>query len=228
MENKTPQICPTETELEHMYSELGYYIESKIPGFAIVKKSESKLMKFLSKLLFFNKGFMTDFITTIYPKVYVPDEWALYSKASQIEILAHEYRHLRDRKVWKVLFNIGYLFPQILVLLAFLAFVSPWFLLSLVFILPLPSTRAISEYRGYCMSMAVEYWLSGKKMNVEYVIDNYFASGNYYWMFPFRSILRKAFNKFFVNLETFRLPDDVIAVYRVLNRASDRKLEKIT
>ena len=46
-------------------------------GIKIVEKSESKLMKAVAAILFFNKGFLTDYITTIGTTIYWP-------KASEI------------------------------------------------------------------------------------------------------------------------------------------------
>ena len=38
------------------------HIAENIPGFEVKAKNESKFVKFLSYLLFFNKGFMTRYI----------------------------------------------------------------------------------------------------------------------------------------------------------------------
>ena len=188
---------------------LSAHIEAKIPGFRIVKKDKSFFMKLLSFFLFFNRDFMTRYVTTIYPKVYVPSWWGkeTKNKSLEIEILAHEYVHLYDRKRLGMLFNIIYLSPQVFSLLAIGAIWNTWFLLALSFLLPWPSPgRAWLEFRGYRVSLLMKYWiltsLSPDKEKIvwhyinndalEWTLDQ-FISYNYYFMFPFRSFLRKRF-----------------------------------
>ena len=129
-----------------------------IPKFEIVSKTTSFLMKVLSVILFFNKSFMTSYISVIYPRMYVPKlPWKENDHYSAILVLAHEWVHLSDRKRFGLLFDIGYLFPQCLAFLSLLApFLSVWWLLCLLFLLPIPSpTRAWLEFRGYSMTMAL-------------------------------------------------------------------------
>jgi hypothetical protein len=155
-------------------------------------------MKFLSVLLFFVKGFMTRFTTVVYPKVYSPSS-ALTSKnptdmelASLILLLCHEGQHMFDRKSWWWFFNLIYLGPQLLALIAILAIFSPWFLLALVFLAPIPSIgRAAIEIRGYTVSLAAGYWM-GVNVDVPKIVDN-FCGANYYFMFPFRGYLTRKF-----------------------------------
>ena len=49
-------------------------IEYEFPDFKIVSKQDSKLMRILGKILFFNKDFMTRYITVIGNTVYVPSK----------------------------------------------------------------------------------------------------------------------------------------------------------
>ena len=90
---------------------LEQHIKSQIPKFELKDKKESRLMNFFSKILFFNKDFMTKYVTTIYPKVYVPElpwklsNWNEGSSISAMATLAHEYVHLKDRKRMGLLFN---------------------------------------------------------------------------------------------------------------------------
>ena len=188
---------------------LGALIEIKIPGFRVVKKDKSFFMKLLSFFLFFNRGFMTQYVTTIYPKVYVPSWWGkeTKNKSLEIEILAHEYIHLHDRQRLGVIFNIIYLSPQIFSLLAIGTIWNSWFLLALLFLLPWPSPgRAWLEFRGYKTSLLMKYWIlsslsPGKERIIWHYINNealewtldQFTGSNYYFMFPFRSFLRKRF-----------------------------------
>lgn len=174
------------------------HIRGKIPGFEVVEKSESLWMKLLSKVLFFTPDFMTRFTTTFYPKVYIPSRlhWEANNFFSIIT-LAHEYVHLADRKRLSFLFNFLYVSPQIFAVFALLCSINIWCLLFLLFLLPIPSVgRAWAEFRGYRMSMAVYYWLSGERYSTEFMVHQ-FISSNYYWMFPFRRILERAFDREF-------------------------------
>ncbi len=108
---------------ETRYEKLVKFIKSEIPSFEIKSKKESRLMRLLSVVLFFNKSFLEKYVTTIYPRVYVPTEpWNQHKPVSRIATLAHEYVHLYDRKRLGWLFNVLYLSPQIFALLAFGAF----------------------------------------------------------------------------------------------------------
>ena len=44
------------------------YFQKQIPGFEILSKKKSPLMRAISKILFFNKKFLTSYVTTLYPK----------------------------------------------------------------------------------------------------------------------------------------------------------------
>ncbi len=149
------------------------------------------LMRLLSVLLFFNKNFMTTVTTTLYPRVYVPAAWTNYSSLVKCEILAHEYVHLKDRENFKLLFEYAYLFPQILSLLSIGAFWNFSFIWFSLFLLPFPAPgRAWLEFRGYRMSMAAYYWLTGKTYNVDFM-GEIFAGPSYYFMFPFRALVNR-------------------------------------
>jgi len=193
------------------------HIQEKIPGFEVVEKSESLWMKILSKVLFFTPDFMTRFTTTFYPKVYIPSRarWEANNFFSIITA-AHEYVHLSDRKRLSYLFNFLYTSPQVLAVFALLSPINLWFLLFLLCLLPIPSPgRAWAELRGYRMSMAVYYWLSGERYSVEFMIHQ-FISSNYYWMFPFRSILKKAFNREYEKIVADDLAPELREVKNVL------------
>ena len=83
------------------------HIYKNIPGFQIVEKENSRLMRLLSFLFFFNKKFMSDYTTTIYPKVYFPKSIiGSGDSIRRITIMAHEYVHMSDRKRLGVLFDI--------------------------------------------------------------------------------------------------------------------------
>ena len=173
---------------------LEQYIKSQIPEFELKDKKESRLMNFFSKILFFNKDFMTKYVTTIYPKVYVPRlPFKENDPISAIATLAHEYVHLKDRKKMGFLFNFLYLFPQNLVFFSLLGIFNPWWYLCLLCALPIPSpTRAWLEYRGYRMTMFV-YEHFGAMRNIDDFIDwiaEHFSNSTYYWMFPAKSYIK--------------------------------------
>jgi hypothetical protein len=174
------------------------YVRASIPGFKVVEKQQSLWMRVLSRFLFFNPDFMSRYTTTLYPKIYVPSRsrWEANNFFSIIT-LAHEYVHLSDRRTLGILFNLFYLTPQILAVFALLYPISTWFLLFLICLLPIPSIgRAWAEFRGYRMSMAVHYWLTGQKYNITF-ITHQFVSSSYYWMFPFRPFLTRLFEREF-------------------------------
>ena len=181
----------SEADLEFRYHKLVFYIKKQIPDFRLRSKKDSTLMQLLAVVLFFNKDFSDRYVTTLYPQVYVPDLPWDRSVESRISILAHEYVHLKDRKRMGWLFNLLYLSPQIFSLFALGAFWNTWWLLALLFLLPLPSPgRAWLELRAYKMSIAVHWCLTGRRTNL-FWIQNQFIKSNYYWMFPFKKTLER-------------------------------------
>ena len=175
------------------------HFQKQIPGFEILSKKESLLIKIVSKVLFFNKKFLTNYVTTLYPKVYVPElPWREKDHVAAMATLAHEYVHLKDRKRMWLFFNFLYLFPQNLALFSLLGVFSPWWYLCLLFLLPIPSpTRAWLEFRGYRMTLAVWAHFLQDKLDtgnfVNSIVDRNFAGSAYYWMFPFKRYMIKKF-----------------------------------
>ena len=101
-------------------------------------------MKILGTILFFNKTFMTGFITTVGYTVYWPSREKLESSGlGALSTLAHEYRHAQDaKKITRVLFGFLYLLPQILAL--------PGLLFTLILI-PLLIVRKVLVLTGLFM-----------------------------------------------------------------------------
>lgn len=202
---------------EKKLSKLVRYIEEQIPGFQLCSKKTSLLMRTLSAVLFFNKGFMTRYVTTLYPRVYVPElPWSA-SLTSQINILAHEYVHLKDRKRLGWFFNILYLSPQIFTLFAFGAFWNLWWLLALLFLLPLPSPgRAWLEWRAYKVTVAIHHHLSGDRISV-FWLRNQFTGSSYYWMLPFKGLVERHILKTIENVESGKfLSPEILEILEVL------------
>ena len=170
-------------------------IKTSHPSFEVKYKDESKFMKLLKKVMFFNKNFER-YTTTIGSKVYFTsrkdyNERRRTYPEGLFGTLAHEYVHIYDddKSFW---FKFKYLFPQILgalSLLAIFSFVSPLFLLFLLFglfFLPFQSKgRTEAELRGYTMSLLVDKLIYNIKpednRRLPHIISN-FTTGSYYYM----------------------------------------------
>lgn len=186
-----------------------------ISKFNIKFKNESLFMKLLGHLLFFNKYFMTNFITTIGYTVYFPSRESLDEMGlSALATVAHEYRHARDaKKVSKFVFGVLYLLPQLLALIGILSIIiltplllagivawSWWFIAlfsTLFFLAPIPAYfRTKYEVAGYSMSLFMINELQKERKiskvdrakSLEIARNNYnlnFVSSAYYYMWPF-------------------------------------------
>ena len=175
--------------------------------FEIKFKDESSFMKILGKILFFNNRF-DQFTTTLGKTIYFPSKTSLdNSPVSSTSTLLHELVHVSDRnRLTFPLFAFLYLSPQIWFLFFIPLFFISWkiALVGLIFLAPIPAIgRAWLEYRGYCMSMYVLYVLHKQyNLSIDFqalktAILNQFTSSNYYFMFPFKSIMNKKLNDAF-------------------------------
>ena len=197
-------------------------IKKDFPDFEVIDKKQSKLMLILSKVLFFNKKFMTHYTTTVGNKIYVPDLSFLDDDDNAFTVLAHEYVHMCDNKRLGPLFKLLYLSPQIFALLSVFAFWNISWLWCLLFLLPIPSPgRTWFEYRGYSMSMACYYFMYGVKPEVNWYLD-YFSTSLYYWMCPFRSYLADKLNKSLDDIVSNRLTAEQTKVKELLNERKQR------
>ena len=97
------------------YESLLGIVKEEFPDFEIIKKDNSSLMKvidvFLRTITFGRmKRFMTDFITTIGHRVYVPADWDDNSPATKSSTIRHERVHMRQgKKYGKFLFSLLYI-----------------------------------------------------------------------------------------------------------------------
>lgn len=82
-------------------------------GGKVAFKNESLLMKIIGLLMFFNRRFMTDYVTTIGTTVYLPSRAVLLSDTMYI-VLGHELVHVLDYKKEGKKFYFKYLWPHIL------------------------------------------------------------------------------------------------------------------
>jgi hypothetical protein len=168
------------------------------PKAKIRYKNTSLFMRILGKLMFFNKSFMTNYITTIGKTIYFPsNKWLEANYDSALVVAMHEFIHIWDsEESWQKnklpTFAITYLAPQILgifSLASFLAFVDMRFLFALVFVVflfPWPSPwRTKWEVNGYAMNMVYHSFCQGAGYNAREgaeIAAEQFTSSNYYWM----------------------------------------------
>lgn len=185
-----------------IYSALKALAAQEFKGFEIRYKDQSILMRALNMVVrVFNRRFMSDFITVIGNKVYFPTR-DFEKRRGTWKTLAHEMVHMEDRKN-SALFGWLYLFPQVLFPLCVVvhaALGSAWwyYLLSLVFLAPLPAPfRMRSEAKAYAMTMAIEYWMTGQvtAFHKNYILRN-FSGPNYYYMWPFRAHAAKVLDEY--------------------------------
>lgn len=189
------------------------------PDLKIKYKNESWIMRFISKLLISDNGFMTQYTTTIGDTIYFPSQkFIKCHPISSSVVLLHDLVHLHDQKrVGKIPFTLSYLFPQILVPICLLLFmIVNWKLmlpLTILCCLPIPAFfRMHWEKRAYLSSFYVLQSL-GKRMRFnphletrENIFLQYLYNGDYY-MFPIHS-LRKSFDDAIKRVEGGQRPYD--------------------
>ena len=175
-------------------------IQILLPGMKILSKRDSRWYRFLAWVL---KPFIPDYMDRFSSagldgNIYLDDKSWNKPDINILPILAHEAVHLYDRKkAGFFLYQFAYWFPQVLSVFALLAFLSPWFLLALVFLTPLPAPfRANIEQDGYSMQLFTYVKLRPDvdvTTYIDSVVDMFFDR-SYYFMWPFnRKGLRLAF-----------------------------------
>lgn len=176
------------------YTDLVAKAQTYFPKFQVKYKDQSLLMKIIGKVLFFNQSFMTHYITTIGNTVYAPSEqWVSDNQQDFNSILVHECTHMYDNKRLGPLFDIEYLFPQILAIPALLLFLISWQIalaLLILCLLPWPAYwRMRLEQRAYFVGMYARYKIFGSDPIGDAThYSHYFKDGSYYWMWPFNNI----------------------------------------
>jgi len=176
-------------------------IQEDIPKFEVRFKDKSRGQKVIGALMFFNRSYMSSYVSTFHPYVYWPDEKDYRdSPWSSFKTLAHEYIHLLDAKRHPFWFGFSYLLPHLIALLALgavvAAFHSLWWLLCLVALIaaaPLPSPwRTHWEMRGYTMTMAVAAWKHGNvKPDMTEWVAKEFTGWTYYKMWPYKKSTKR-------------------------------------
>lgn len=199
------------------------YAQRYCPKFNVKFKDKSLFMKLLSYLLFFNKEFMTNYITTIGYTVYVPNEADYIANPEKYnEILTHEFVHMMDYKKWNILFSISYLLPQFFTVFCLLSFLaighSLWWLLCLSFLIfaaPLPAYfRSYWELRGYTMSAAYNKLAYNYAPTPNDYLDRFTDSG-YYFMWPFKKNMMNRLKSMFDKIDDGSIFND--EPYKIVN-----------
>lgn len=159
-------------------------IKNEFPDFKLVKKTDSKLMKFIDgflKVITFGKmnTFMEGFITTIGNTVYVNSSWDARSASTKAITLRHERVHMRQSKTnGRLKFSLMYL------------------------LFPLPSVfayyRKKFEQEAYEESLKALYEYYGPKFFTQATKDDivkHFTSAEYFWMWPWKQDVEKWYDK---------------------------------
>lgn len=168
----------------HRYARVLAWLIARGHAVKIRSKSESLLMRIVGTLLFFNPAFMRDYTTTIGNTVYFPDGFVDRDPGTAWGVLAHEGMHLEQfRRVGPIKFSLAYLFPAPLALLALGAFWSPWFLLAMVFLAPLPAPWRVKwEREAYLVTAvcdAARGWDITEDWYIDFQVECYCGWGYY-------------------------------------------------
>lgn len=168
------------------------------PNLKIKYKNESSFMKLLSYILFFNKKFMSKYVTTIGSTIYYPSkEYIEENEKRAVVILCHELMHLYQptynlskpaSKLDSIVTSFKYLTPQIFAVFGFLGFLNPYLFLLFLFLLPLPSYyRYIMELEAYSITIYVNYKLN-LYTNLDSIAEK-LSKQDYYFTIPSKEIV---------------------------------------
>lgn len=179
-------------ELNMSYNALVAKAQTYFPNLQIKYKDQSTLMKVIGKIMFFNPQFMTDYVTTLGNTVYLPNEQYIVNKPeASINVFIHECTHMYDEKRLGFLYQLAYIFPQILSLVCFLLmFIVTWKIMlpfGLLMLAPLPAPwRAYFEKRAYFVQMyaGTQLW-DADPVAFGDTYAQWFRTGDYYWMWLF-------------------------------------------
>ena len=167
-----------------------------VPNFSVRWKDKSLVQRLLGVLLFFNPQYFSKYVTTFYPSVYYPTQSDYENNPSNsLVLVAHERVHLLDTVRYGWWFKFSYLMPQVLfvpfLLTSIACLIGHHLLLTLIFfglglvsLAPWPSPWRVQwEKRGYAMTFAVVYWLSGSiPDHLRQKVRDYFLGWSYYKM----------------------------------------------
>lgn len=176
-----------------------------VPGFQVISKAVSRVHRIIGALfaVLGNKLYMERVWTTLRYVTAAPstedDGFSWYAW----QTLLHEGWHgmqWRRKGLWM---GVSYLLPQLVAALVLVVpilawLVGPgawWGLLALLALAPWPAYwRARLEAEAYQVSVALDYWTWGRQPTnfPDWVVDR-FTSPVYYWMWPFKSAVRRRF-----------------------------------
>ena len=196
-------------------------IRCYVPGFSLKLKSESWLQRAIGKTmsLIGNKDYMSCYWTLIGKTVYRPTACNQGPVDGEWRVILHEGRHVDDcYKLGLPLYSFLYFFPQIfgilgilyaLALIPALLLGAPavllWGLLSLLCLAPIPALgRAVIEARAYLVSLCVDFWSGTMGDEEEYLgrLVGRFTDSGYYFMWPFRGMVKRYFERCLEGLKT--------------------------
>lgn len=170
------------------YQQLLNDIREEFPGFKVVKKKDSLLMKTINvflKGITFGKmnSFMDGFITTVGTTVYVPSSWDERSPSTKAITMRHERVHMRQAKEkGRVLFSLQYLL--------------------LPFPIGVAYYRMRFEQEAYEESLKAYYEYYGNKFTpaLKQSIVDHFTTAEYFWMWPWKAGIEKWYDKVVANI----------------------------
>ena len=197
------QIEPL-TGSKNLDSFMADIVQKKFQKAKLYDKDTSSFMWFLYYVSFmwiWQKRFMKGYHTTIGYSVYV-SQLVIINKLweSLYKTMRHEFIHMLQNGKYGLLYNLSYLFPQILAVGSLLALLAIWFsnwwlmsLCALAFLAPLPAPwRTKWEIEGYTQSMLVLFEESGEipQERIDNIIKH-FTSMDYFMMCPFKGWITK-------------------------------------
>lgn len=169
-----------------VFEEVKKIVEGLDPKVRIEMKRDSRFHRAIAKVMFFVP--YMQYSTTIGRRISLADGHGWTT-------LAHEGVHVvQGLRQGTLIHSLLYLFPQCLALLSLLAIWSPWFLLSLIFLLPFPAYfRMRKELEAYCVNVVLVQWVNGSLPGNGYIsrIADHFVESDYYFMWPFRRYIER-------------------------------------
>lgn len=156
-------------------------IQQYIPKFKIIPKKESWLQRAIGWLLTpVNPEYMSNYITVMFGKMYIPEHYDQYTPAQVCSILRHEFVHLMDAKLYGLLFTLSYLF----------------------FLPAVWTFRAFWELRAYTQTMLFEYENTGRieESTKEFIVGQ-FVGSQYVWMCPFRDTIERKVEELAIQIQ---------------------------
>ncbi len=170
---------------ERLYAALLDEIRAEFPRFRLIVKDRSVLQRSIARALAAltlgaQRRYLTDYVTTIGARVYVPAGWADRDPLDRVITLRHERVHLRQFRRWTLpAMALGYL------------------------LLPLPAGLAWCRYRleraAYEESLRATFELRGPEALCDAAfrarVVAQFTSGAYGWMWPFRRAIERWYDR---------------------------------